>query len=315
MIAVLGKLLGFFAFLRYILRRWTDDRCPQIAGSLAFTTLLALVPIFAIAVSLLSRAPFFDEVMVQIKIFLLLNLMPDIAGRIITVYMAEFSANAARLTVLGVAILFVTAVALMLTIDRSINAIWRTRRMRPAWISIVAYVALLTVGPVLIGASVSITTYLMSMPARWANVPAPAHSFLLQAIPTAVSTVAFFLIYRLVPHRRVPWVHALTGGFLAALMFELAKEALGFYVTHVPTYSVVYGAFAAVPFFLLWVYVSWLIVLFGAEVAAALGEWPLKGVDAAEPASAGKDEEEEKVPAPALRRARRGRARNARSSR
>ncbi|MDQ3027748.1 MAG: YihY family inner membrane protein [Pseudomonadota bacterium] len=312
---MLGKLLGFLAFLRYIVRRWTDDRCPQIAGSLAFTTLLALVPIFAIAVSLLSRAPFFEEVMVQIKIFLLMNLMPDIAGRIITVYMAEFSANAARLTVLGVAILFVTAVALMLTIDRSINAIWRTRRSRPVWISIIAYVALLSVGPILIGASVSITTYLLSMPARWANVPAPAHSFLLQAIPTAVSTVAFFLIYRLVPHRRVPWVHALTGGLIAAVMFEIAKEALGFYVAHVPTYSVVYGAFAAVPFFLLWVYVSWLIVLFGAEVAAALGEWPAKNLaaEAAQGPSAAKEDDD--VPAPALRKAKRGKARSARSSR
>ncbi len=315
MISVLGKLFGFLAFLRYVLRRWTDDRCPQIAGSLAFTTLLALVPIFAIAVSLLSRAPFFEEVMVQIKIFLLLNLMPDIAGRIITVYMEEFSANAARLTVLGVAILFVTAVALMLTIDRSINAIWRARRGRPVWISVIAYVALLSVGPILIGASVSITTYLLSMPARWSGVPAPAHSFLLQAIPTAVSTVAFFLVYRLVPHRRVPWVHALAGGLLAAMMFEIAKEGLGFYVTHVPTYSVVYGAFAAVPFFLLWVYVSWLIVLLGAEVAAALGEWPLKGAALeAVPASVAA-KEDAKAGAPALRKAKRGRARSAKSSR
>jgi len=315
MIAVLGKLLGFLAFLRYVLRRWTEDRCPQIAGSLAFTTLLALVPIFAIAVSLLSRAPFFEEVMVQIKIFLLLNLMPDIAERIITVYMEEFASNAGRLTTLGVAILLVTSVALMLTIDHSINAIWRTRRARSLWISILAYVALLTVGPVLIGASVSITTYLMTLPSRWSNVPAPAHAFLLQAVPTVVSTLAFFLIYRLVPHRRVPWAHALAGALLAAVMFEIAKEALAFYVANVPTYSLVYGAFAAVPFFLLWVYVSWLIVLFGAEMAAALGEWPAKraAVGAAEAAHAAKGEE--KLPAPALRKAKRGRARSARSSR
>jgi membrane protein len=286
MIAVLGKLFELAAFLRYVLRRWNDDRCPQIASSLAFTTLLALVPTFAIAVALLSRAPFFEDVMVQIKVFLLLNLVPEIAGRIITVYMAEFAANASRLTWLGVAILFVTAVALMRTIDRSINAIWRIRHSRPFVVSVLAYVALLTVGPLLIGASVSITTYLMSLP--------PAHSVLLQAVPISVTTLAFFLIYRLVPHRGVPWAHALAGGFPAAVLFETAKEGFAFYVAHAPAYSVVYGTFAAVPFFLLWIYLSWLIVLLGAELAASLGEWP------------GKD---------ALRKEKRGTARNARSSR
>ena len=308
MIAVLRKLLGFLAFLRYVFKRWGEDRCPQIAGSLAFTTLLALVPVFAIAVAMLSRAPFFEDIMVQIKIFLLLNLVPDIAGRIITVYMEEFSRNAGRLTGLGVAILFGTSVALMLTIDRSINAIWRTRRKRSVWISILAYVLLLTVGPILIGLSVSITTYLMTLPARLPNVPAPANAFLLQAVPTATSTVAFFLIYRLVPHRPVPWLHALAGGFLAAVMFELAKEALAFYFANVPTYSMVYGAFAAVPIFLLWVYVSWLIVLFGAEMAASLDEW--RGTVEATAAGG-----EEKPAAEPVRKARREKARTARSSR
>ena len=306
MIAVLRKLLGFLSFLRYVLRRWTEDRCPQIAGSLAFTTLLAIVPSFAIAVALLSRAPFFEDVMVQIKVFLLLNLVPEMAGRIITVYMEEFAANAGRLTWIGVAILFVTAVALMLTIDRSINAIWRTDRSRPFVISVIAYMGLLSVGPILIGASVSITTYLTSLPSRWSGVPAPAHTFLLQAVPTAVSTLAFFLVYRLVPHRPVSWTHALAGGLLAAVLFEIAKEGFAFYVAHVPAYSVVYGAFAAVPFFLLWIYLSWLIVLFGAELAAALDEWPVRGALATAQAKPAVAE---------LRKARRGKARSGRSSR
>ena len=312
---VLQRLLDFAAFLRYAFRRWGEDRCPQIAGSLAFTTLLALVPSFAIVVTLLSKAPFFDEVMAQIEEFLRLNLVPDIADRIINVYMAEFAANATRLTTLGVAILLVTSIALMLTIDRSINAIWRTRRKRPLLVSIFAYSMLLVVGPMLIGASVSITTYLMALPGRLANVPAPAHSFLLQAVPTAVSTLAFFLIYRLVPHRSVPWPDALAGGFLAAVLFELAKEALAFYVTHMPI-GVVYGTFAALPVFLLWIYLSWLIVLFGAEIAASLGEWRTRP----EFAETGGGEAEEAGPAsePAkapVRKAKRGRARSARSSR
>jgi len=158
MIAVLGKLLDVLGFLRFVLRRWAEDRCHQIAGSLTFTTLLALAPMLAVVVSLLSRAPFFEDVMVQIKVFLLLNLVPEIAYRIITVYMEQFAENAGRLTTLGVAFLFVTAIALMLTVDRSINAIWRVRSSRPMWISILAYVVLLSIGPMLIGVSVSITT-------------------------------------------------------------------------------------------------------------------------------------------------------------
>ncbi len=256
------------------MRRWSRDRCPQIAGSLAFTTLLALVPTFAIAVAVLSRTPLFGEIMVQLKVFLLLNLAPEIAGKIITVYMGEFAHNARRLTLLGLGILFVTAMALMLTIDRSLNTIWRSHRKRPFLVSVLAYVLLLSVGPALIGLSVSITTYLMSLPERWAQMPSPAQPILLQAIPTAVSTVTFFLIYRLVPHRKVPWKHALAGGFVAAVLFELAKEGFAMYVSYAPMYSVVYGTFAAFPFFLLWIYLSWLIVLFGAELAAALGEWP-----------------------------------------
>jgi membrane protein len=272
MIAVLGKLLDVFGFLRFVLRRWAEDRCHQIAGSLTFTTLLALAPMLAVAVALLSRAPFFDDVMVQIKVFLLLNLAPEIAGRIITVYMEQFARNAVRLTTLGVAALFVTAVALMLTIDRSINAIWRVRQSRPMWISIGAYVALLSVGPVLIGLSVSITTYLMSLTVA-ANVPVRAHGVLLQAVPATVSAIAFFLLYRLVPHRHVPWKHALAGGVVAGVLFEAAKEAFAFYIAHAPGFSIVYGAFAALPFFLLWIYLSWLVVLFGAELAASLDSW------------------------------------------
>lgn len=263
-----------FRFVSFVLRRWTEDRCPQIAGSLSFSTLLALVPMFAIVVALLSGTPVFHEVMTQLKVFLLLNLMPEIAGRIITVYLPEFAANARKLTTLGVLFLFVAAVSMMLTVDRSLNAIWRANERRAFWVSVLAYVALLVVGPLLIVVSVSTTTYLMSLPDRWANVPAPAHSFLLQAVPSAVSTLAFFLIYRLVPHGRVNAWHALAGGFVAAMLFELAKEGFAFYVAHAHAYSVAYGAFAALPLFLLWIYLSWLIVLFGAELAAALGEWP-----------------------------------------
>jgi membrane protein len=270
MLAILRKLFGF---TRFVLRRWSEDRCPQIAGSLTYTTLLALVPAFMIAVAVLSSAPFFENVMTQFKIFLLLNLLPEIAGTIITVYMEQFTRNAARLTTIGIAVLFAMAIMLMFTIDRSINAIWRVGHSRPYWISAIGYGVLLVLAPLLIGLSMSLTTYLMAISIRYASVPPEAESILIRAIPASMSAVAFFLLYRIVPHRKVPWRHALVGGVVAAILFEIAKELFAFYVRRAPAYNLIYGTFALVPIFLIWVYISWLMVLFGAELTASLEFW------------------------------------------
>jgi membrane protein len=266
-------LRDLFGFTRFVLRRWSEDRCPQIAGSLTYTTLLALVPVFAIAVAVLSSAPFFENVMNQFKIFLLLNLLPEIAGTIITVYMEQFARNAARLTTIGVAVLFVMAILLMFTIDRSINAIWRAGHSRPYWISAIGYAVLLVSAPVLIGLSMSLTTYLVTLSLSYASVPAEAESILIRAIPASMSAMAFFMLYRIVPHRKVPWRHALIGGAVAAVLFEIAKELFAYYVRHAPAYNIIYGTFALVPIFMIWVFLSWLVVLFGAELTASLEYW------------------------------------------
>jgi membrane protein len=269
---MLDSLRNLGGFLRFVLRRWSEDRCPQIAGSLTYTTLLALVPIFAIAVAILSSAPFFENVMNQFKVFLLLNLLPEIAGTIITVYMEQFARNAARLTTIGIGVLFVMAIALMFTIDKSLNAIWRVGHARPYWISALGYGVLLVLAPLLIGLSMSLTTYLVTLSIRYASVP-EAESVLIRFIPAAMSAGAFFLLYRIVPHRKVPWRHAAVGGVVAAVLFEIAKEIFAYYVRHAPGYNIVYGTFALVPIFMLWVYLSWLMVLFGAELTACLEYW------------------------------------------
>ena len=272
MITVKAHVLDLWRFIRFVLRRWQEDRCPQIAGSLAFTTLLAIVPIFAIVVALLSSAPFFEQLLVQIKIFLLINLMPEIAGRIITVYMEEFAHNAVRLTWMGVAVLFTSSVVTMMLVEREIHAIWRDPPSRPLWVAVLVYAVLLVTGPLLIAISVSVTTYLMSLSVA-VDASARTHDLMLQAAPTVVSTLAFMLLYKLVPHRPVRWRHAIAGAVVASLMFEGAKELFAVYVRNVPGYNVLYGAFVSIPFFLIWVYVSWLVVLFGAELTAALGHW------------------------------------------
>lgn len=272
--AVQTRIRETAGFLRFVARRWIEDRCPQIAGSLAFTTLLALVPMFAIVVAMLSSMPFFDEVLRQIKVFLRLNLAPEIAQKIITVYMEQIRQNAGRLSSAGVVLLFATAMALMLTIDRSINAIWRVQRSRRWWVSMLSYMLLLVMGPLLVVVSVTITTYfMMELSPEGTRAPWRQHAFIPQLAPMAVSAVAFFLMYVFVPHRRVPWRHALVGGVVAAVLFELAKEGFARYVSYAPTVSIVYGTFAALPLFMLWLYLSWLVVLLGAELAASLDSW------------------------------------------
>jgi membrane protein len=270
-------IVSVYRFVVFALRRWTEDRCPQMAGSLAFTTLLAIVPMFALVVAALSRTPWWEDLLVQIKIFLLLNLVPEIAHKVITVYMEEFASNAGRLTGLGLGVVFVTAIATMLMVDRQIHAIWREPPTRKLWIAMLAYAALLFVGPLLIAISVSLTTYLMSL-SKEVDAPDGAHAFMLQAAPAVVSMGAFFLLYKLVPHTYVRSWHALLGALVASLLFEWAKELFAFYVANMRTYNVVYGTFVTVPFFLIWIYVSWLVVLFGAELTAALGHWPPKNI-------------------------------------
>jgi membrane protein len=270
--AMLAAARDIPSFIRFVLRRWSEDRCPQIAGSLTYTTLLALVPAFAVVVALLSSMPAFGGVMLQMKRFISLNLHPAIAERVIGVYMEQFAAHAARLTWLGVAIVFAVSVWLLLIMDRSFNIIWRAHRSRPNWRSALLYAAVLVAGPVLIGVSMSITTYLVSLSATFGET-SRTHAVLLRLWPVTLTAVAFFLIYRLVPHRSVAPRHALLGAAVAAILFEVAKEGFAVYVRHAPAYSMVYGAFAAVPLFLVWIYLSWLVILFGAELTASAAYW------------------------------------------
>jgi len=258
-------------FARFVLRRWTEDRCPQIAGNLTYTTLLALVPTFTVAVSILSASPYFAAMVAQVKAFLLLNLAPAASSRLLGLYMEDFAANAERLTWTGTAIVLVVSVMMMLIIDRSLNSIWRVHRRRPYWLLVPGYVALFVVGPFLIGAGMAATTFLLSVSAGLG--PFDVEPAVFRLVSLATTLLAFFLVYKIVPHRHVPWRHAVAGSVVAAVLFEAAKELFGVYVKHATTYSLVYGAFAAVPLFLVWLELSWMVVLFGAELTACAGYW------------------------------------------
>ena len=267
---LLKKVWGFASFL---LDRFNQDRCLQIAGSLTYTTLLSLVPLFTIVVAVMSALPFFEKIMVDIKIFLLLNLVPDIAYKIITVYMEQFANNAARLTIFGLGALLIMALAMLFTVDRSLNGIWRAQRTRPFWMSVLGYMLLLGLAPILLGAGMTITSYLLSLSMGMTNNVPYADQFLLKLLAILGSTVTFFMVYRVVPCRHVPAQHALLGALVAAVLFETMKYLFAIYISRVPTYDLVYGAFAAIPIFLLWIFLSWVMILLGAEMTAALPYW------------------------------------------
>ncbi len=260
-------------FLAFVFRRWRDYRCPQIAGSLTFTTLLAVIPLLTVAVAVLSAMPFFEEAMVQVKVFLLVNLVPEIAGRIITVYMGQVGEAAAGLTRVSLAVLFAMAIATLFTVDRSLNLIWRVHRHRPLWLSVAGYAALLALGPVLMVVSVGATSWLVQASLDQVAMPSQLEALALRIVPVSVTAAALFLLYRIFPYRHVPARHAIAGAVLAAVAFEAMKSVFAAYVRAVPTYRLVYGAFASVPIFLLWVYLSWLVVLLVAEFTASLAWW------------------------------------------
>jgi membrane protein len=255
-------------FLVHLVRRFSQDRCLQIASSLTFTTLLALVPLVTIALTLISAFPIFSGLGEQIRSFLLANMLPEAAGKVVATYVEQFSVRAGRLTALGTAVLVVTALMMMFTIERAFNSIWRVLRGRSMVQRVLIYWAVLTLGPILIGASLTMTSYLVGASLGMAQrVPFGAVS-LLGVIPAVLTSAAFTLLYLIVPNRAVKPRHALVGGIAAALAFELMKRGFATYITHIPTYTFVYGAFAAFPIFLLWIYFSWVVIVVGALITA-----------------------------------------------
>jgi membrane protein len=268
----LRKTPSLFYFATLVWRRFKEERCLQIASSLTFTTLLAVVPIITVTLTLISAFPVFRELMLNVQQFLVQNMLPESAENVAH-YAERFADNAARLTAVGIAFLFVTAMIVLLTIDRALNQIWRVQRRRATVQSVFIYWALLTVGPLLIGASLSLTSWLVSQSIGLVKDVPFAGELMLKLVPILLTGIAFTLVYIAIPNRRVLIRDALSGGFLAALAFEGMKHGFAAYITHFPTHKVVYGAFASVPIFLLWIYLSWLVVLSGAVVAAVMPEW------------------------------------------
>lgn len=262
-------------FLLYVAERFRRDACLQNAATLSYTTLLALVPLLTIGFSMFAAFPVFSGLTDQVLDLLFENLVPA-STEVVQQHLENFVDRAAGLTVVGLVALMVSALLMMAAIDRAMNDIWRVQQRRRPLHGFMVYWTVLTLAPILIGASLGISSYVLSV-TRFGELEALGglQGTLLAAMPFVAETVAFTFLYAAVPNSRVPIRHALLGGVLAAALFELAKGGFGWYVANIPTYEAIYGALAALPIFLIWLYLSWIVVLVGAEFTQALGSYSL----------------------------------------
>lgn len=268
-----GGIVRTGRFLTYaVWRFWVDD-CLRSAASLSYASLLALVPLLVIGLAMVSAFPAYDAFREQLQKLILENFMPE-TGVAVSQYVSRFVENASRLSGAGALGLGVVAVLLLANINDTLNAIWRVSEARPLARSLMVYWTLLTLGPLLVGSSVSFSSYAFAM-IETAGIGGYADWLLRVSwfISFTLAALGFTLLYFVVPYRRVTLLHAAAGGIVAAALFESLKASFGLYLRLFPTYQAVYGALSAIPIFLVWMYLSWAVVLLGAEVAAALPEW------------------------------------------
>jgi membrane protein len=253
-----------------VVQRFFSERFLQTASSLSFATLLGLVPLVAVVVAIITHFPFASGLSGALEKFLLTNLLPDRAGAVIAKYLGQFAHKAERLTWIGALALAATALIQMTTIEHAFNAIWRITDPRPLVRRIALHLMTLMVGPVVFGGSLAITTFLASVSFGLVNEPFWAGTVFFRTVSVIFTAALFASLYWAVPNRRISWLHAAIGGFIATAGFAGLQKLFEVYIAKLPTYTVVYGAFAAMPIFLIWLYLSWSVILIGALVVAEL---------------------------------------------
>lgn len=250
--------------------RFREDHLGLTASSLTFTTTMALVPFITVALAVFTAFPMFAKFQDVLQKWLLESLIPNNIARQVMGYLTQFAGQASKLGVAGVTLLLITALALIMTIDHTLNGIWRVRTPRPLGQRVLVYWAALTLGPLLLGFSLSITSYAISASQGVVGVMPGGVQLLLDVLQFFLMAWGMAAMYHYVPNTQVRWAHAWVGGLFVATGFDVAKRLLSLYLSKVPTYSVVYGTFATVPILLIWLYVAWVIVLLGAVIAAYL---------------------------------------------
>lgn len=259
-------------FTKMLWLRINQDRLTTSSAGLAYTTILALVPLITVIFSLLSAFPMFDEVSFSLKKIIYNNLVPT-ASDTIENYLEQFIGNTKKMTFMGIIGLIVTSLLLINSINTALNHIWKTKKKRSFMYNLTMYWTILTLGPILAGSSVAISSYIFSL--KWLSTAAPGN-FLLSTLPFFISVAGFWLLYSIIPTESVPFKESMVGAIIAAILFELGKRAFALYITSFPTYQLIYGVVSSIPIMLVWIYFSWCIVLFGAEFAATLTDFNRK---------------------------------------
>ena len=255
---------------QFVARRLREERLFEVAGSLTYTSVLALVPVLTIAFAIFTTFPLFTAFRDSLETYFVQSVMPKGIANTILDYLTQFSSKASRLSAVGAVFLIVTAIMMFGTVDRTLNRIWRVRESRPFLQSLVVYWAVMTVGPLLLGASLTAASEFLPLLGGTSRAPSMLRSAFSLLLSLSLSTLAFALLYQTVPNRFVDWREAIIGGLVAAIAFEITRRLFAFSINIGGGYRAIYGALATIPVFLIWVYLFWLIILLGAVVAAAL---------------------------------------------
>lgn len=264
------NLNKIWKFLYLIFVRFRADGCPTRAAALAFTTLLSIVPLLTVSFTVLTAFPVFQELAFRIQTFVINNFVAA-SAEVVQAHLQAFMQQTSKLSAIGMLFFLITAVLMVFNMEQAFNAIWRAAKQRSFVSAFLMYWAVLTLAPILIGIGIAITTYFVSLP--WISAAAKLlglQKLILISTPYLFTLIAFTLLYVAVPNYKVKFRFALIGGIVASILFELAKQGFVLYIIHFSVYRLLYGAMAAVPIFLVWIYLSWLIILFGAVVSATL---------------------------------------------
>ncbi|WP_395374654.1 YihY family inner membrane protein [Marinicella sp. W31] len=261
----LSTYLNIFSrFFKEMGRRFVEDETSLAASSLAYTSLLSMVPLMSVLVTVFSAFPLFDTISQQVQDFIFNNFVPS-TGNVVQEYISGFVAKARGLTISMSLAVFFTSILMMHTMEKALNRIFDTKPSGNLIQKITMYWAVLTMGPLLVVGGIALTSVILDYSAF-----AGMKSLVLKTLPVLASMTGFFVIYLIVPNRKVKWRSALAGAITAAIFFEFAKRGFAWYVATIPSYQKVYGALATIPLFLLWLYVSWNIILLGGTLAATL---------------------------------------------
>lgn len=267
---LMKKLKLLYGYGIFLWKRSREDNIKVPAGHLAYVTLLSIVPCLAVVFYILSAFPMFSELNKIIEDLIYNNFVPT-AGSTVKEHMTGFIENTKQMSMMGVASLMVIALLLISTIDQTINRIWRCNMKRSIVQAFTMYWTILSLGPIIIGGSIAMSSYLFSIVHTDGFLSIGQR--ILSVMPFVFAWLGFSGVYGLVPHKKVPVSHALVGGFVAALLFNFGTDLFSLYITNFPSQQVIYGALAVIPIMFVWIYFSWLIVLIGAEVTATLDEF------------------------------------------